>query len=97
MILAMAAPAQERTFRLGWSLWRRAHQAVARRCHMASRALRETSEKKGEPSSHRVSTTMSTLHRGSAKLADEQWARLKPLLPTKNGHRAVGNGVSTVR
>ena len=86
MILAMAAPEQERAFRLGWSLWRRAHQAVARRCHMASRTLRETSEKKVEPSSHRVSTTTSTLHRGSAKLTDEQWARIKQLLP-ENGHR----------
>jgi hypothetical protein len=85
VILAMAAPEEERAFRLGWSLWRRAHQAVARRCHMVSRTLRETSEKKGEPSSVPVSTT-STLHRGSAKLADQQWARLKPLLP-ENGHR----------
>jgi hypothetical protein len=86
VILAMAAPEEERTFRLGWSLWRRAHQAVARRCHMASRALREASEKKGEPTSVPVSPTTTTLNRRSAKLTDEQWARLKPLLP-ENGHR----------
>jgi Putative transposase of IS4/5 family (DUF4096) len=88
VILAMAAPEQERVFRLGWSLWRRAHQAMARRCHMASRALlqEKPSEKESEPSSVPVVSTTSTLHRASAKLADEQWARLKPLLP-ENGHR----------
>jgi hypothetical protein len=99
VILAMAAPEEERAFRLGWSLWRRAHQAIARRCHMASRAGREVAsekKKKAEPSFVPVSTTTTTLDRGSAKLADEQWARLKPLLP-ENGHRAVGNGVSTAR
>jgi hypothetical protein len=71
----MAAPEQERVFRLGWSLWRRAHQAMARRCHEASRALllrEKTSEKKGKLSSVRVVSTTSILHRASAKLADEQ-------------------------
>jgi putative transposase len=55
---------------------------------MASRALlrEKTSEKMGEPSSVGVVSTTSTLHRASAKLSDEQWARLKPLLP-KNGRR----------
>lgn len=88
MILTMAAPEEERAFRLGWSLWRRAHQAVARRCHMANRALlrEKTSENNGKLSSVRVVSTTSTLHRGSAKLADEQWARLEPLLP-ENGRR----------
>jgi hypothetical protein len=88
VILAMATPGEERAFRLGWSLWRRAHQAIARHCHTASRAVREvvTSEKKGEPPSLSVGTTTSTLHRRSARLTDEQWARLKPLLP-EDGHR----------
>jgi hypothetical protein len=35
----MAGAEEEREFRLGWSLWRRAHQAVARRCHSANRDL----------------------------------------------------------
>jgi hypothetical protein len=86
VILAMAAPEEERAFRLGWSLWRRAHQAIAKRCHKASRAVREASEKKCEPSSLPTSLITSTLHRRSARLTDEQWAHLKPLLP-KNGHR----------
>jgi hypothetical protein len=33
----MSGPYEERDFRLGWSLWRRAHQAVAKRCHAAKR------------------------------------------------------------
>lgn len=38
MVLAMADSEERRTFRLGWSLWRRAHQAVAARCHAARHA-----------------------------------------------------------
>ena len=85
LILAMAGPKEEREFRLGWSLWRRAHQAVAKRCHTTSRAAHRISGK-DEPSSLPVSTTTTTLDRRSARLTDEEWARLKPLLP-KNGHR----------
>ncbi len=85
LILAMAGPEGERGFRLGWSLWRRAHQAVARRCHAASRAARRTPGK-DEPPSLPVSTITITLDRRSARLTDEQWARLRPFLP-KNGHR----------
>ena len=98
MILAMAAPEQERVFRLGWSLWRRAHQAMARRCHMASRALlqEKPSAKKSEPSSVPVVSTTSTLHIEGAQS-----------LPTSNGRAssrfsprtdtAVGSGASTAR
>src|SRR5829696_7574185 len=42
LVLAMAAgSSRERNFRLGWSLWRRAHQAVAARCKKATRAARD--------------------------------------------------------
>ena len=37
----MAEPDEEkRAFRLGWSAWRRAHQAVAKRCKKASRGAK---------------------------------------------------------
>ncbi len=85
LILAMAGPKEEREFRLGWSLWRRAHQAVAKRCHTASRATRRTSGK-DEPPFPPVSTTTTILDRKGARLTDEKWARLRPLLPD-NGHR----------
>ena len=38
LVLAMAESQERRAFRLGWSVWRRAHQAVAARCHAARRA-----------------------------------------------------------
>lgn len=81
MILAMAGPVEERAFRLGWSLWRRADQAIARRCHEASRAAWEASEKKKkkvEPSSIPVSITTTTLNRGSARLAEASTGERTP-------------------
>jgi hypothetical protein len=86
VILAMAAPEEEREFRLGWSLWRRAHQAIARRCHMASRAVQGASDK-SKPPPLPTSVTTTVLDRRSARLTtDEEWARLQLLLP-ENGHR----------
>ena len=35
LVVAMGEAAERRPFRLGWSRWRRAHQAVAARCHAA--------------------------------------------------------------
>ena len=85
LVLAMAGPEEEREFRLGWSLWRRAHQAIAKRCHTANRAARRTSGE-DEPPSLRVKATTTTLDRRSARLTEEEWARLRALLPD-NGQR----------
>ena len=38
LVLAMAEHDEHRAFRFGWSVWRRAHQAVAARCAAARRA-----------------------------------------------------------
>lgn len=85
LVLAMAGPKEEREFRWGWSLWRRAHQAVAKRCHTASRAGRRTSGKDESPSLS-VSAATTTLSRRGTRLTDKEWARLRPLLPD-DGHR----------
>ena len=82
LILAMAKPEEEREFRLGWSLWRRAHQAVAKRCHTASRKakrdpLRERPHEIGRPAS--VTTPVSTPM--AACLTDEKWEHVRPLMP----------------
>jgi hypothetical protein len=82
----MAGPEEERGFRLGWLLWRRAHQAIAKRCHTASRAARRRTAGKDEPPSLPVKATTTTLDRRGARLTDEEWARLRPLLPD-NGQR----------
>ena len=79
LILAMAGPEEEREFRLGWSLWRRAHQALAKRCNTARRALRP----EGAPPPHSTARQA----RGSvpepmvAPPTDEQWERIRPLMP----------------
>ena len=85
LILAMAGPEEEREFRLGWSLWRRAHQAVARRCHSAKRDLlrpRQTDAAQPEP----ATTAMPFDALVSSRLTDAQWARIEALLP-RNGRR----------
>ena len=40
LVLAIAEPKGRRRFLLGWSTWRRAHQAVAARCRKASLAAK---------------------------------------------------------
>jgi hypothetical protein len=72
LILAMAGPQEEREFRLGWSLWRRAHQAVAKRCHTARRALRREDAPPSRPTARQA--TGSVPEPMVAPLTDEQWA-----------------------
>lgn len=80
MILAVSGREEEREFRLGWSLFRRAHQAVAKRCHQASHAAREVLRRTAPPS--RPAMTGTAAASGAfARLNDEQWERVKPLLP----------------
>jgi transposase len=79
----MAAPEEEQEFRLGWSLWRRAHQAVAKRCHTTSRKakrelLREQRPDLTQPTPARATPFFSTPM--AARLTDEQWERLRPLM-----------------
>jgi hypothetical protein len=97
VILAMSGPDDEREFerefRLGWSLWRRAHQAIAKRCHAAKRNLlrpRPPDSVQAESST----TAMELLAPMSSHLTDAQWARIEALLPP-NGGRGVGDGGTT--
>ena len=95
-MLAMAGPAQERNFRLGWSLWRRAHQAVAARC----RAAKLIPKREGSSGEH-TKPKLITLTSEEAKLTDAEWERLRPLLPSQRGqvgrppndHREVLGGI----
>ena len=98
LILAMAAPKRRRRFLLEWSVWRRAHQAVAARCRKASlaakRAARTTAGTEGPPE-------VVTIAPEEAHLTDEQWALVSPLLPPQRGevgrpphdHREVLGGI----
>ncbi len=88
MVLAMAAPEEQRSFKFGWSLFRRAHQAIARRCH------REESHKTKyasrydahrEPDSDSTGTTptspITRSHKEAGILTDAEWERVRELLP----------------
>jgi len=82
----MMGPIEERAFRLGWSLWRRAHQAVAKRCHKATHAA------KHQPLRGRLPDRLPDLARPAptathlskpmaAHLTDEKWELLRALMP----------------
>ncbi|CAA9445624.1 MAG: hypothetical protein AVDCRST_MAG01-01-4050 [uncultured Rubrobacteraceae bacterium] len=90
LVLAMAEPEERRGFLLGWSAWRRAHQAVAARSRAARRALG-----RGAP------LKAATIPSEEAKLTEEQWASVRRLLPPQRGgvgrppndHRVVLGGI----
>jgi len=80
-MLAMVEPEAEWEFRMGWSLWRRAHQAVAKRCHSARRSLRQAG---GTPPAALQNSTMQVIEAISepmlTPLTDSEWERLRPLM-----------------
>ena len=78
LVLAMAEPERRRRFLLGWSVWRRAHQAVAARCRVAKRAAMHALGGEGLPKT-------TTIVPEEAHLTDEQWALVCPLLPPQTG------------
>jgi hypothetical protein len=94
----MAAPEGPRRFLLGWSAYRRAHQAVAARCRKASRAAKRAARqalgREGPPK-------VAAIAPEEARLTDEQWVLVRPLLPPQRGeigrppndHRAVLGGI----
>jgi hypothetical protein len=94
-VIAMGEPAAQRSFRLGWSRWRRAHQAVAARCHAARRTLRR--EVRPPPRAVPPSVSAPT----DTGLTDAEWRLLAPLLPPqkpatgrpRHDHRTVLAGI----
>src|SRR5215211_788532 len=74
----MAEPQERRRFLFGWSLWRRAHQAVAARCRAAKRAARQALGTE-EP------LQAAAIPPEEAKLTAEQLAVVRPLLPAQLG------------
>jgi Putative transposase of IS4/5 family (DUF4096) len=76
LLLALQEPPARFRFRLAWSRWRRRHQAIARRCHMARRARAQPPPPVVSPAPVPAETVAL-----SAKVTEAQWARLAPLLP----------------
>ena len=93
LVLAMGEAADRRAFRLGWSRWRRAHQAVAARCHAARRALRDAAVPPARAAPPPASA--------DAGLTDAEWRRVAPVLPLRkptrgrprHDHRTVLGGI----
>jgi hypothetical protein len=79
LVLALSEPEEGFGFRLGWSRWRRRHQAGARRGHLARR-LREQPVPCGSPGPARRLEA-------NPELSEERWARLAPLLPPQKPAR----------
>ncbi len=105
LVLAMAEPEeQKRAFRLAWSRWRRAHQALAARYRKASRAAKRvlSGEAALEDRAGGHATTRLCAEEG-APLTDKEWEHVEPLLPHKppaggryHDHRRVVGGIKWV-
>lgn len=92
-MLAMAEQEERRTFRFGWSVWRRAHQAIAARCAAARRTraiTRPTLPERASPPAP-----------PEAGLTNAEWEAVRPLLPPDrpptgrppHDHRRVLGGI----
>lgn len=86
MILAMTGPEDEREFRLGWSLFRRAHQAVAKRCHKVIHRAKHASS--GHDARGRGEADLSSaMLIETTTITEGQWQRVSPLLPAQKPPR----------
>jgi hypothetical protein len=95
LISAMMGPEEQREFRLGWSVFRRAHQAMAKRSHKASRKKKHATDhhakehdagRRGgdsDPARASAAAAPTALTRApkAGLLADAQWERVRALLP----------------
>ena len=93
MVLAMAGPEEQREFQFGWSLFRRAHQAIARRCHKkaheAKHAGRHAARREPDPAptgTMPASPTARSQEEGGL-LTDAEFESVRELLPVQEpGH-----------
>jgi hypothetical protein len=93
LVLAMGEAAEQQPFRLGWSRWRRAHQAVAARCHAVRRARRDAAL----PPARAAPPSTSA----DARLTNAEWRCLEHILPPqkpptgrpRHDHRTVLGGI----
>ena len=90
---ALTGNGEQRHSRLEWSLWRRAHQAVAARCH-AQRRVRGRERPLARPAPVPSAP-------GPAELTDAEWERVRPRLPPQrpptgrpsHDHRTILSGI----
>lgn len=91
LLRLLPASARERRFRLAWSRWRRAHQAGARRGHVARRARGQPPPPPPAPAAACGrwwdAPPPPTPAAPPVALTDAQWARIAPLLPPRDRSR----------
>jgi len=93
LVLALADSAERRAFRLGWSRWRRRHQAIAAQSHTARRVRSRTPPRPDGP--------VVLPPTPGAALTEAEWARVRPRLPPqrpdagrpRHDHRRLLSGI----
>jgi SRSO17 transposase/transposase len=96
LVLAWGDAPEKQRFRFAWSRWRRAHQAVAARCH----ALRQL-HRRHERVNDSIMLPPARLH---TALTEREWQRVQPVLPPqrpwtgrpRHDHRTVLNGILAI-
>lgn len=96
LVLTRAAAPDTQAFLLDWSRFRRAHQAVAQRCHVTRR--RREHALWAPPA---VIPPAPSAQVRAADLTDAEWERVRPLLPPqqpavgrrRHDHRTVLGGI----
>lgn len=91
LFLTLTAEEEERAYRLGWSRWRRSHQAIAQRCHIARRTQQQAA----------VPLVVIATPPARAALTTAEWERVRHLLPpqrpsvgrSNHDHRTVLSGI----
>lgn len=91
MIIAMSAAEGQREFRFGCSLWRRAHQAIAKRCHKASHQAKHAATHRA---THRLADHDTPEDKGgdpepsnsirppeAGRITNAEWERVRELMP----------------
>jgi hypothetical protein len=90
LLLRVAAPANaEREHHLRWSLWRRRHQAVARRGHRARRAQRPSPAQPGPATPGPIPIGVVP---GTAALREPHWQQIAALLAPTAPHSGRPSG-----
>ena len=80
LLRLLTVPPERHGFLLYWSRWRRAHQAVARRGHIAARARAQPAARDSAP----IEAAPAPVDRPlPPELTDAAWARVQPLLPPR--------------
>lgn len=100
-MLALTAPKERQAYHVGWSFWRRTHQAVAARCHTARRARDRDRPRPSVTIAPNPLAPGETRASRDGELTTAEWERVRTLLPPqrpavgrpRHDHRTVLSGI----